>query len=65
MHSYNTYLICNCVRSRSSHKLCNLITYTYTPFLESFTVEFCTVELCVFHGGIISCPSFSVFFVEI
>lgn len=44
MHSYNTYLICNCVRTRPSLKR-NVITYACTPSLVPF----------VFHGGIFLC----------
>lgn len=44
MHSYNTYLICNCVRTRPSLKR-NVITYACTPSLVPF----------VFHDGIFLC----------
>lgn len=44
MHSYNTYLICNCVRTRPSLKR-NVITYACTPSLVPF----------VFHDGISLC----------
>lgn len=49
MHSYNTYLICNCVRTRPSLKR-NVITYACTPSLVPFIFRdgiFRVYSLCV------------------
>ena len=46
MHSYNTYLICNCVRTRPSLKR-NVITYACTPSLVPFRLSWWNIFMCV------------------